>query len=240
MLRYLVLFALLPACVTLPSVGARATGEPLGVRSFTEMYTVTEQVKVGEVQHYSSDGSNLGRSAVYADQSRLVSRTKFRHYQGDSQLDEQDFFHIAGDLQAEKEIIDYRNNSVLMNKISWATVGVGAAMMIAGFIVNSTAGGVDQNGVPHSPGLGGYIVSGIGGLIGGTGIYLGFYARGRVGPDTPVFDSSYAQVAASSYNADLAKTAPTRTNTAPSDVPRKVPLTPVSKPGKRLAASKSL
>ncbi len=234
MFRVIAVLTAFSGCVTLPTVGTPATGERLGVRSFTETYSVTEQVKVGEVRHYNASGSTVGTSSVYADQTRLVSETKFRHYQGDSQVDEQDFFRIAGDVQAEQKVIDYRRNSVLLNKIGWSAVGVGAVMLVVGLVVNAASARTDEYGRSTSPGAGGLIVSTLGAVIGGSGFYLSYYASNRVSPDFPVNHVSRAQVAAGQYNAAL-QTEERR----PADAPRKVPLVPASKPVKRVV-TKSL
>lgn len=93
-----------------------ATGEPLEARGHTDhipAYVNSRFEYVDEHDNFTFDG----------------------HFQGDTQIDELDFYHLTGDTAAEAGLIEWRtqrNRSVLLSwlgyLVSMGAVGAGAAL----------------------------------------------------------------------------------------------------------------
>lgn len=92
------------------------------------------------------------RGVTIATQSTVVGyrprMTDFRLKQGDREIDEQDFYHLAGDSDAERTIADARSSAKLMNTIGWGVVGAcGVAAVSAPIAMGKTGAYVTEGAI---------------------------------------------------------------------------------------------
>jgi hypothetical protein len=198
--------ALLAGCATLPATGAPATGELLQVHAENVTHTWTSKDKVATVEHKDEHGRSIGQSDVYEDRQHSATSLEWFPQQGESRVDDQDFFAIAGDLKAAREIEDYRQNGLLMNHVGLGLVAAGVAALIGGFAANSAqSSAAASSGTGTSTGFSGvgYGLTLGGALLAGTGGYLTWFGIARENPAVHPLDLDRAQVAAARYNAGL-------------------------------------
>ncbi len=105
----------LGGCATLaPHSGVPATGDPLSVESSTRRWKETHSEKVGESDHYNSDGDYVGTSEQYENKTVNKSSFHWRPRQGDAYISDEDLFRIAGDTAKADAARRYRRVGVLM------------------------------------------------------------------------------------------------------------------------------
>ncbi|MDI1476221.1 hypothetical protein [Polyangium sp. y55x31] len=189
-------------CAHLPKTGTESTGEPLNVEVRTETHTYVTQAKVGEVQHRDSSGRLVGTSSLYENQVGSYDVTRWQVFQGDTPIDDQDFYKIAGDTETANQIADYRSTGVTMNRVGLGLAIAGGALAIAGMFIFPLMGEKDQYGNVDRPawtiyaGTGGLIL----GLVGGGVAWAG-YARTK--REHPIDDPQRAANTARKYNKQI-------------------------------------
>ncbi|WP_136934343.1 phage holin family protein [Polyangium fumosum] len=189
-------------CAHLPKTGTESTGEPLNVEVRTETHTYVTQAKVGEVQHRDSSGRLVGTSSLYENQVGSYDVTRWQVFQGEMNIDDQDFYSIAGDADAAAQIADYRSTGVTMNRVGIGLAIAGGAAMLAGIILGSSLSTKDEYGIASRPtwttaaATGGILM----GLVGGGVAWAG-YARTK--REHPIDDPQKAANAARRYNKQI-------------------------------------
>ncbi len=214
-LRFLPVLLALPlmACASLPQPIAERSGEPLSVRERTQTATVNERVKVGEVEHKSSNGQTYAKSEVYANQSREVRYQVWNGFQGQERLTDDDFYRIANDKSAEEEVKRSRENGITMNRIGLGVLAAGIAGVVAGIAINASQSGSET---PSMTGL--YITSGAG-VVAGVGAILTYVGLAKTKAEHPL-QQERAETAAVRYNRTLGDTPGATTVTSASPVAR--------------------
>ena len=93
----LVLVALTTACASMqPKSGVAPNGEPLSIETWTSTRKETVSEKVGESDHYDSDGNYMGTSEQYQDKTVTHSSFHWQPMQGDTPISDEDFWRISG------------------------------------------------------------------------------------------------------------------------------------------------
>ena len=188
-----VLFALAAAagCATNPAKGIPASGQALGVQTEAEHFAYQQQKKVGEVQYHDSAGRAAGSAGIY--QTQVVHGTKihWRPTQGGAVIDDQDFFHIAGDTGSEQEVQEYRRQGTALNRIGWGLTLLGAGGIGATSALMDETSGTGRK-------LAG--ASALSLIIGALWVYAGYY---RMQPDHHAVELDKAREAAKRYNETL-------------------------------------
>jgi len=194
-------------CAHLPKTGVEATGEPLNVEFRTETHTYTTQAKVGEVVNKDSSGRVVGTSDVYQTQTGSYDVMRWQVFQGDTKIDDQDFFRIGGDIDTAKEIAASRQSGVTMNKVGVGLLIGGGALALAGII-----GGYATSSSSSSSGINPVYYLAYGGLVTvSVGGILTFVGLAKVKKEHPIEDPDRANAVAKKYNASLgAGTAPAK------------------------------
>jgi hypothetical protein len=189
-------------CAHLPKTGAEATGEPLNVEVRTETHTYTTQAKVGEVVNRDSSGRVVGTSEVYENRTGSYDVTRWQVFQGDTAIDDQDFFRIGGDIASAKEIAAMRKSGVSLNHVGVGMAIGGGALTILGLILGPALTKKDANGIETSPGWTPYLMYGgiITASVGGT---LAFYGLAKAKKEHPIDDPARANAVAKKYNKSL-------------------------------------
>lgn len=182
-------------CASLPEPQVAPTGEPLNVDSETKTYTYTTKEKVGEIRHRDSHGRSAGTSTVYADKKRTGSYTVWGTYQGETKISDDDFFRIARDEAASKEIRESRERGVLKNRIGWAVLAAG--MAAAGTGLGLLQGAKDGDNTNVQQGL---LYGGIVGFSIGT--WLIYDGKSQASAEHPL-SQERAERAAENYNQTL-------------------------------------
>jgi hypothetical protein len=189
-------------CASLPTTGAQANGEALGVYTGTVIEHHQVQEKVGEVEHKDAEGRSIGRSEVYANRTVTTEREVWYPTQGGQRIDDQDFFSIAGDKEAADKIQSYRESGITLNRIGLATLGAGVAAFVGGYAMMSSGavktdgsgGNSAMSGVGTGLFYGGMIAMPVGGILTWMGL-------ARQSPERhPVEDVDRAMHDADRYN----------------------------------------
>lgn len=195
------------SCATLPQTGMPRTGEPLSVRERTEVYSYTEKQKVGEVEHRDAEGRSLGTSSAYANVTRHQAVQLWQTYQGESPVDEQDFFTIAEKLDTARRIQETRESALKINRIGWGAAAAGTAVaIVGGLVLSSTYSNMATPGQNPSPGWAtpvGYGLTIGGALVGLGGYYAALLTGPQLSPEYHHSTQQEAMQAAAEYNGSL-------------------------------------
>lgn len=190
-------------CAHLPKTGAEATGEPLAVDFRTETHTYQTQAKVGEVVNRDSSGRVVGTSEVYENRTGSYDVQRWQVFQGETRIDDQDFFRIGGDLDTAKEIAASRQSGMTMNRVGIGMMIGGGALAVGGFVLASMLTKTDPTtGSTTTPGWA-YPAASIGMVTVSVGGILTFIGLAKVKREHPVEDPQRANAVAKKYNKSL-------------------------------------
>jgi len=190
-------------CAHLPKTGTEATGEPLNVEFRTETHTYQTQAKVGEVVNRDSSGRVVGTSEVYENRTGSYDVQRWQVFQGETPIDDQDFFRIGGDIETAKEIASSRQSGMTMNRVGIGMMIGGGALALAGFALASVLTKTDPTtGVTSSPGWA-YPAATVGMVSVSVGGILTFIGLAKVKREHPIEDPQRANAVAKKYNKTL-------------------------------------
>jgi hypothetical protein len=189
-------------CAHLPKTGVEATGEPLNVDFRTETHTYQTQAKVGEVVNRDSAGRVVGTSEVYENRVGSYDIQRWQVFQGETTIDDQDFFRIGGDLDTAKEIAASRQSGMTMNRVGIGMMIGGGALAIAGYALGQALATTDANGTVTTPGWA-WPAASIGMVSVSVGGILTFIGLAKVKREHPVEDPQRANAVAKKYNKTL-------------------------------------
>jgi hypothetical protein len=120
----------LTACATNPATNAAATGALLRVEARSGTYQYDADVETGRT--VTTDDSGGSSEAVHYERQTLTANyLDWKLYEGDQEIDEQDYFRLAGDDSAFKEV--KRDRTFKEQVQRWGAVGAiaGTAAAIA-------------------------------------------------------------------------------------------------------------
>lgn len=172
-----------------PKSGAVASGAPLAVVDDVKVWTTQEKEKVGETEYKDENGQVFGKSTTYQDKQVTHSMKVWYPVQGNEQLSDEDFFHIAGDQKAYDETLAMRTHGKKWQRRGVVAMVGGGIGMVASFFISNA---------PVKVGL-----SVVGGLVLGGGYYMSYLGAHEMNPETHAVDRSLADRAANQYNAHL-------------------------------------
>jgi hypothetical protein len=132
-------------------------------------------------------------------------------FQGEQPVDELDFYAIAGEADAEKKVLEWREHYNHQTIAGWAGLSTGAALVVGGCLVVAEKTGFTE--VPDAESFKGDGQSqlGLGLVIAGGVVVVGSYFLGEfLGPSTKLNEwelvldpAEVGEHAAESYNATL-------------------------------------
>jgi hypothetical protein len=190
-------------CAHLPKTGAETTGEPLNVEFRTETHTYTTQAKVGEVVNRDSSGRVVGTSEVFENRTGSYDVQRWQVFQGETPIDDQDFFRIGGDEATAKEIAASRQSGMTMNRVGIGMMIGGGVLAVGGFALASLLTKTDSTtGVTSTPGWA-YPAASIGMVTVSVGGILTFIGLAKVKREHPIEDPQRANAVAKKYNKSL-------------------------------------
>lgn len=197
---YVALVSAAGACARLPKVGTPATGEPIHVHVGAHKEYYAQKMKVGEVVHRDASGRTVGTSAQYQTQTRSYDVMHWYALQGETIIDDQDFFRIGGDKEAADDIAFRRKATVYSCNIGAALMYGGGALALGGLAylgLAKPAKGSAANDIAGGVFIGGAIAAAVG--IGGV-----VFVCGNADAEHPLDDVERAQRVAKKYNDRLA------------------------------------
>src|SRR4051812_35768491 len=169
LLAMLALAAAGTACVPNPATGVAATNGPLRVQYSSGTDTYVSNDKTGEDVTTSSSGAQTVTEHFSAVEHNY-HWTDWRYSQGYSELDEQDYYRIAGDDEAVREIAGIRSRAALKMKI-------GAPIMVAGIVAGLALSAIGQSSNNASLAQTGYLA---GSLVAGAGGFVWYWGRSEM------------------------------------------------------------
>lgn len=164
--------SMVTACLPNPATGVASSGEPLLVQYRTGTGTYVSDDKTGEDVTTHGDGSQTVTDHYTAVQHAYQWSDR-RYFQGATQLDEEDYFRIAGDDQAVRTIEDIRRGADKKMKIGMPLLVLGA---VAGVVLTLVGSQTENHGLSTGAYIGGA-------AVGLTGWYL--WHQGRATMATP-------------------------------------------------------
>jgi hypothetical protein len=136
-MKRILLLCGLAACAHNPAMYVAASETRPSVKVDVEERNVVETDHVGTATQTDKNGVVVGYTDLTQD--RVVGRERyvagFDLVRGEELLDERDYYHLAGDDAAAKEIDDYRARGMTYNHVGLALLAVGAVgvgMMVSG------------------------------------------------------------------------------------------------------------
>lgn len=181
-------------CATEIAAGRASTGQPLVVRTRGKDVSWTTTDKVGEVRYGNGTGGADGTASVYATREHHATILKWRGFQGDHELADEDFFRIAGDGAAARASHGYRLTGHILVWTGGGVLAAGVATAVYGLAA-------------HQDKLlgGGSLLS----LLAGTAMFYGF---AFLNPQNHAVPMSRAERAARRYDERLRRRAGGRTS----------------------------
>jgi hypothetical protein len=148
------------ACVPNPATGVAASGDTLRVQYSSGTGSYVSNDVVSTSVHRDADGNEVGSTDVYKPVEHSFQWHDWKYFQGREELDEHDFYRIAGDAEAADKVAKIRSSAALRMKIGapLAVVGTAAALLL-GTIVR------DNPTVATLGYIGGSAVGTAGGLV---------------------------------------------------------------------------
>ncbi|HEX3758983.1 MAG TPA: hypothetical protein VHW23_09770 [Kofleriaceae bacterium] len=157
--------SVLTACLPNPATGVAANGGPLRVQYRTGTGTFVSNDKTGEDVTTHSDGSE-SVTEHYQPVEHSYRWSDWRYFQGRSELDEQDYYRIAGDDGAARNIEDIRGDAAVKMKI-------GAPLLILGSVASFLLPAIGSSNGNKNLSTLGYVGGGLVGVTGGLVWYWG-------------------------------------------------------------------
>ncbi|HEU0033925.1 MAG TPA: hypothetical protein VFQ53_25025 [Kofleriaceae bacterium] len=156
--------ALVTGCLKNPATGVPGTGAPLRVQYSTGTGTYVSNDVVSSTVHKDADGNEVGTSETYEEREHSFKWNDWKYFQGPDELDEQDYYRIAGDTQAADQVDKIRAGAARKMKVG--------AVIAAASVVAGIAAAVALNSGDSSAGTTvGYTL----GTMGATGGMLVWY-----------------------------------------------------------------
>jgi hypothetical protein len=176
--------AAMMGCATNPATGVQSNGAQLRIKSLSGTGSFTTQEAGAEHEHYDANGNYTGKSVDLVNVEHSYEWNAWDYYQGNTALDEQDYYRIAGDNETTKDIEHRRARAAHDMK-------VGMPIAIAGLAVSMVLSGIAAT--EHSVPL--YYGSVVPALIGLYGAYR--YKEGHdVMTNHHLYDFDHASVQA--------------------------------------------
>jgi hypothetical protein len=151
----------LSGCLANPATGIAPNGSPLRVQYSTGTGSYVANEKTGESVTTYSDGTKAV-TEHYTPVQHSYRWTDWRYFQGGEMLDEQDYYRIAGDDAAARQIEDIRNDAALKMKIGVPLMIVGAALELLLPTIGQSSDNTNLSNIGY---LGGSVVGLTGALL---------------------------------------------------------------------------
>jgi hypothetical protein len=127
-------------CAANPATGVAANGDPLRVQYATGTGTYTSNDVVGTDVHSDADGNVVGQTDHYQAVEHSFQWNDWKFFQGAAELDEQDYYRLAGDRDAVDHIAQIRDSAATKQKIGVPVMVAGLAVALAANLMSSANG----------------------------------------------------------------------------------------------------
>jgi len=163
-----VLICALAGCLPNPATGVAPNGQPLRVRYSSGVGTYVSNDVVGTDVHTDSAG-NQSTTDHYQPVEHSYRWHDWNYFQGREALDEQDYYRIAGDRDAEQRVADVRAGASLKMKI-------GMPLMVARLVAASVLGSGVKLGNDSATAIG-YVGASV---VGGAGALVFYWGASQM------------------------------------------------------------
>jgi len=113
-----------------PATGIASNGGDLRVRYATGTGTYVSNDVVGTYVHRDANGNEIGSTDHVEARAHSYQWNNWGYYQGRDEIDEHDFYRLAGDREASDEIAQFRASAIRRIKISAPIAIVAAAVFL--------------------------------------------------------------------------------------------------------------
>jgi len=152
----------LVGCISNPATGVAASGEMLKVQYSSGTGTYVSNDVVSTTVHKDSDGNEVGSSDTYQEREHQFQWQDWKYFQGREELDEQDFYRIAGDQEAADKIEKHRASASKKMRIG---VPIAVAGLVASIALTVIGTSTDKPSLTTIGYLGGSTATSVGGLV---------------------------------------------------------------------------
>jgi hypothetical protein len=121
----------LTCCATIPQTGALPSGEPLQLETTFETQRAMRPSRIG--------GAMLSDTPVGESQAVTLVQMRWVPKQGESPVDDEDFFRIAGDERSANQIASYREKSLWLHRGGVIAALAGLASVVATITINASS-----------------------------------------------------------------------------------------------------
>jgi hypothetical protein len=156
------LLALACGCATNPATGVASSGDALRVQYSTGTGTYTSNDVVGTDVHRDANGNEVGSTDHVQAVEHSFRWNDWKYFQGGAELDEQDYYRIAGDADAVDRVGRIRDSASTKMKIGIPIFVAGLAVGLVASAIQSTSGSSTATTAAY---IGGTTVMTAGGLV---------------------------------------------------------------------------
>jgi hypothetical protein len=118
------------ACAANPATNTAANGGAFRVRYATGTGTYVSNDVVGTDVHRDAAGNEVGTTDHVQAVEHNYQWNDWKYFQGRDELDEQDYYRLAGDLQASDSVAGIRASAALKMKIGVPLMAAGIAALL--------------------------------------------------------------------------------------------------------------
>lgn len=152
----------LAGCIANPASGVASSGDTLRVQYSSGTGTYVSNDVVSTTVHKDSDGNEVGSSDTYEAREHQYQWSDWKYFQGREELDEQDFYRIAGDQEATDTIEQHRARAAKKMRIG---VPIAVAGFVATIALSVIGKATDKPALSTIGYLGGSTATSVGGLV---------------------------------------------------------------------------
>jgi len=158
------MLAMIPiaGCAANPATGVASNGGPLRIRYATGTGSYVSNDVVGTDVHRDAQGNEVGSTDHVQAVQHSYQWNEWKYFQARDELDEQDFYRVAGDVQASDEVGRIRATAALKMKIGMPIMIAG---VVAGLVLTSVGSSRGDSSLASLGYYGGSLVGAVGGLV---------------------------------------------------------------------------
>ena len=162
----LAMIALVTACAANPATNVESNGGLMRVQYSSGTGTYVSNDVVGTDVHHDAEGNEVGSTDHLEAREHSYEWNDWKYFQGPDELDEQDYYRLAGDTDAVAKVSALRESAARKMKI-------GMPLMIAGYAAMIVLAGVGKSTNNSAIANIGYIGGSAAGTVGGLVWYWG-------------------------------------------------------------------
>ncbi len=160
-------FVAFGGCASNGATGVASNGGVLRVQYSSGIGTYVSDDVVGTDVNRDANGNEIGTTDHVEARSHSYAWSDWKYYQGRDELDEQDYYRLAGDMDAERRIAAIRTSASRKQRI-------GVPLAIAGYAAVAVLGTIALSSNHDTLAAVSYIGGAAAGTVGGLLWYWGY------------------------------------------------------------------